>query len=939
MTQYRYPIDTAATGVHPPNAIEVWHSDFFTNPIWELVATTSTLFGRLFRLNTQGDINGLALTGAGTFDTMGGWCETLRRVRIPVTGGRFWLARSNAMTDPAYAVGVKFTRTSMVAHTNGPDATYGSAASYADPGSGGWIWIRMRIETAGGTPPPGTVYYRVRARRWANGVAEPSGWDVDQTPAVTNLLVPSVAHPTIASVGAERIEVDYFSIGTSGDAAPAPLLAPATPTVTVSDIEDHTAYATGSAFVPGFFGDTHASTQVRARRVSTGATLYAASLRYGVGPHLVDSLPLGPQGARYQPTAAPDFVLELLYTSGNGMSSGWGTSAAFQTFNLWESGLFDVHNWLEVQNGSGTFIALEGRYSKITHTQPDPNQPIATLNVDLVRDYINSSFAPLVEGSTANRLDDGVTYSPLFITGRKVRWRIALTVEGGARPAADSSLWIEMFYGRIEDTHWPQFEQNKVTINCTDLGGGYSTVKTETEQTYVAGTSLEASLLGFLTNNGFVSDTVTTPTLSGKVITIDYTPGLQKPVWDMVWETAQSVGWLIWFAYGATGRELRFFSPQRTKTVPDYTLRNFIDVNEVGMTSEEIRNVGYLVCSDENGERITIGPFEDTDSITRYGDLRRVFWINVPEDSPVRSSIDGSALLNEALSDVSDPDVLVEVVVPFAPFIQNASDLVTLAAQPKFFDYDLLAAPFGVSHDIEADQENKTTITMRGAPSAGARVWLAGPFQRHVNPKPTVIGVAFVQTEDQLVVTPTGNVYVKRFRVWARQDTSPKVAGVPLDDYSRGEFYLTERTQISLLVTNGSWHVLVRGFDKDDAYSDRESTVVVSGIGGDGDGGTAPTTVPGIPTLTLDAWGGGSATAHAEWINPTNLVAIQIRYFLNGVLQYISDQPAGTTIDDPVVTDDTGKTLTAQTRYTQGVGLAGPWSGLSDGLIMGGGGL
>lgn len=399
------------------------------------------------------------------------------------------------------------------------------------------------------------------------------------------------------------------------------------------------------------------------------------------------------------------------------------------TLALYLSQRFDSHIRLKVANGSGTLINLFGRYKGIQLEYPNPNLPIGGLTVDFVRETTQAlSLAPFVQASTYNRLDDGVTYNPLLQIGRTITMEVALTAEGATRPADGASTWYEVYRGTISSVKWPQRYGRTASISCTDMGGLLQKSKSEAEYTYTAGTAIETAIQQVLTNNGHTWVTLSVPVATGKVLPNDYAPGLQKTVWEQVWALAQSMGWLIWFTYSGTNTlALTLFEPPRGKTTPDQDISIIHDFTDFGIDETQIGNVGYVRYYDENSVQQEIGPVEDAASIAAYGGssgIRRTFWIVLAADSPVRSSSSATDLLNAAIADVADPDVLASVTLPPMWFAEAAIDLYSFpVVDGRLFDVSQTAAPFAVSVSGRGDQPITSSLTLRGKPSSGAKAW------------------------------------------------------------------------------------------------------------------------------------------------------------------------------------------------------------------------
>lgn len=401
------------------------------------------------------------------------------------------------------------------------------------------------------------------------------------------------------------------------------------------------------------------------------------------------------------------------------------------TLALYTSGAYDLHARVKIANGDGTMVNLQGRWIGIRCELADPDKPIPSLVVDLLREYGShesgvDSLAPMVEASTWNRLDDGVTYSPLVEIGRTVTLDVALTAERAARPADGSALWFEVFTGFVTKRPAPRKLGRVLTMHCTERTGKLEIAKSEAAYTYAAGTAIETAIVAVLTNNGFaaVDWPVEVPVATGKVLSKTYAPGRQKTVWEQAWGLAQSIGMLLLPTYRADGTvALSLFEPPRTKTVADMTVPKVHDFEEFDVDGKFLGNVGYAQFTDSAGVRKEVGPVEDADSIARFGGMRRPFWLSFGEDSPVRSHTDTLTILSLAVADVADPDVLATAATPAMPFIECARELYTYPADARFFDTPQKYAPFNGWWEVRADQPHRGGHGVSGKPSAGYRTW------------------------------------------------------------------------------------------------------------------------------------------------------------------------------------------------------------------------
>jgi hypothetical protein len=393
---------------------------------------------------------------------------------------------------------------------------------------------------------------------------------------------------------------------------------------------------------------------------------------------------------------------------------------------LWLSGEFTRHSRIKVANGSGTFINLFGRYNGYNWDRPNPSTPIGSLSVTFIRETTrgNDSLAPYNRNSTFNRLNDGVTYAPLFLNGREVVMEIALTVKGGARPADGATTWFEVFRGIITNVRWPQRLSRTATIQCVDMAGRLHKIKSEHGFVYTAGTAIETAIPQVILNNG--QSAVLSAPVTGKVLSNDYAPGRQKTVWEQVWALAQSIGWLIWFDYtGVNTLQLVLFEPLRWKTAPDYTVPRFDDFTALETSDEKLANVGRLEYVDENGAVQEIGPLEDLESIYAYGGFRRVFWIVLTAESPVRDQDSATDMLTAALRDVVDPDVVATSATSSLDFTSIGQDLLLFPAREEFSTVEETLAPYSISISESVDEEVSCSVGLSGRPTAGAQTWMS----------------------------------------------------------------------------------------------------------------------------------------------------------------------------------------------------------------------
>jgi hypothetical protein len=482
------------------------------------------------------------------------------------------------------------------------------------------------------------------------------------------------------------------------------------------------------------------------------------------------------------------------------------------TLALYMSGIFDLHTRLKVENGSGTPINLFGRYTRYSLNLPNPSTPIASLTVDFIRettkDQAINSLAPTVAASLLNRLSDGITYSPLLQLGRKVVFEVALTEVSAARPADASTLWYEVFRGYITKVDWPEEDSRKASISCNDLAGILQHEKSSEPFTYAAGTTLETVAQEILTNNGFNNVVIDFPVLTGKVIPVNYTPGIQKTIWSQLWDLAQSMGWIVY--YGYTGRntlKLRFFEPAREKTDPDMEI-DAIDFSSLGIDEDEVRNNGWMAFFDENGAQKLIGPYVDEASVIKYGGselIRRPFWINLTADSPIRSEDEAIEMLMAALTDVADPDALATAITSPLVFGEVSLDLYEFLRKDRLFDSNQVFAPTAISIEETAGSFPYSSVSVRGVPTAGSGTWRKLFIPNVSSVLPTLrarsvrlsAGGLDLQQENVFVLleSPTGENVTLRVRREYLEDSTMEWALVA-DDESTAPLYVPSGTEV-----------------------------------------------------------------------------------------------------------------------------------------------
>ena len=402
---------------------------------------------------------------------------------------------------------------------------------------------------------------------------------------------------------------------------------------------------------------------------------------------------------------------------------------------LLQGAAYDEHWRLKVANGDGTLVDISTRLRSGSVRQPNPDAAIGTAEVTLQREIANdvsASLSPLL-ASSLNLLDDGVTHSPLIQIGRVVTLELAITAAGGARPADGSASWHEIVGGFVKQPSWPKLRSGDITVEIHDRGYKLMRTHIEAPETYAALTTTEATIQAILDDvmgSGVYPVTVddlAAGGTTGSALAVAYEPA-QVPVWTAIQALAQSIGWVLWYRYNASGvAVLTLTEPRRTKTLKDYTFTTaqFTDVDRLTIIEEDIRNVvkvSYINASDANA---TVEA-EDSTSIADFGAIRRYMHIVEGVDSPIRSSTAATTLINAALTDTKDPDADQSINTVGAWFIgEPGVDLYEFAVNTTMYDSAQTLAPYAVSLSFAVGTMASATILARGKPSAGSGTWRA----------------------------------------------------------------------------------------------------------------------------------------------------------------------------------------------------------------------
>lgn len=391
---------------------------------------------------------------------------------------------------------------------------------------------------------------------------------------------------------------------------------------------------------------------------------------------------------------------------------------------------------VEIQNGDGTWIDYSDRLIGGGFSRSE-NQSITSVAIELRRDkspVTANSLAPFMEGSTLNRLDDGVTYSPAIDGGRGLRISIA-TVAAGTTPApADHHL---VFRGITDEA---DSGKNPLTVEAHDLGSHLKERFIEQETTYEQAAmedmiqSIFSDWTGGITLYS-INGTAATPfdPADAPGYTVNETTFDGISVWNAAERIAQLNGWTMRFRWNESVGDFvaTLMEPDRDReTDPaapgfsaDWTHRpsRYYVVPRLATGKRGVRNAIGGHYHDEDGVKHEVATITDSFSISKYD--RQFFGLREGTDSPINTLPEFQTMQGKALTDLKDPAIDQEIELPlFWPV--EIGDLYLFKANGVHYDTDQAWTVAGYRHNLTRE---RTIITVRGKASGGYRNWLERP--------------------------------------------------------------------------------------------------------------------------------------------------------------------------------------------------------------------
>lgn len=394
---------------------------------------------------------------------------------------------------------------------------------------------------------------------------------------------------------------------------------------------------------------------------------------------------------------------------------------------------------VKVANGQGTMIDVSAWVEKTTRDR-DIDQPVSALTVEFRRDAgTTQSLSPFRTDSTLNRLDDGITFSPLIDAGRAITFELATTALGVAPVAGDYKL---LFKGEIDDN---DLSNSPLVVDCRDQGGLLVDRWVEVEAPYgsIPGVALETvdqQVLDATLGSGFVPLFVENS--PSYVISPPYVQKKQS-LMDASLALAQLPGFDTRYKWDDVTSAFRFtlYEPPRTKVVPDwtYTKGQYFEVSDFKVSRAGIKNVIYLSYLDATTKTRLSVVVSDSASITKYG--RRPLFIVEGDLSPIDSAAKANTMLAPMLFDLKDPKAEASFNLPFN-WAMEIHDLIRFAANGIHHDTAQDLAVVNIRDEITRKRA-RTIVRVRGKPAGAYAKWrdrskATGSRPGEVGPEPSI---------------------------------------------------------------------------------------------------------------------------------------------------------------------------------------------------------
>lgn len=399
---------------------------------------------------------------------------------------------------------------------------------------------------------------------------------------------------------------------------------------------------------------------------------------------------------------------------------------------LLESESYQVHLQLWVEDPDGVFVdytALGGSNWLMGFEHREGiDQAVSQIVIELWREDVTGSLAPLMGGSPYNR-DALDNYVPGIDVGREFYIRNAITAPG---VAPTSGQWWELVRGEIDEIPHGD-RKSRMQLICRDLGGVLQEIETSEEMEFgTAGDSPE-EIMQLVLDQWYPSVTLYTPVATGQTrgpLTVAKGRKLLDVLREVALDSARDLRY-VWDA-GTSAFRLTFYLPDRDKTVPDITVGPslYTNITHLGRSRKLVRNDFSIVYTDVSTGLRTTRTRTNATSIAKYGGP---FWMGFeePANSPIDTEAEADAYLEAADLDTSEPLADQEIEILYYPHFQ-LNDLVRFTANGVHYDSDQDWAVVGVRRRCYPN-ERRVWVQTRGKPVASVKGWL----RKAIPPPPT----------------------------------------------------------------------------------------------------------------------------------------------------------------------------------------------------------
>lgn len=199
-------------------------------------------------------------------------------------------------------------------------------------------------------------------------------------------------------------------------------------------------------------------------------------------------------------------------------------------------------------------------------------------------------------------------------------------------------------------------------------------------------------------------------------------PQQKEPIWAALTRLAETIQWRLsrrWLN-AISDWALVFEEPTRTGASPVLTVdpkSSQARIRKIGFDGDVIRNVVEIGYQDRGSAR-TSYITDDPTSIGEYG--RQYLNLNLGATSQVNTLTEATTMGDNTLADCKDILMQIELELPYVWYLQ-INDVLTIQADDIMLDSSQELAIVGLSHTIQQGGAAISTVTLEGAPSAGAR--------------------------------------------------------------------------------------------------------------------------------------------------------------------------------------------------------------------------